>query len=356
MPVPYMNVYFAPLNSGANPYLGCLKESLSHRGIRCEKARYDSAWLSTLPKNSIIHMHWPSVFYHNLAANTWDGKLLLWHSYLRDVVQCGIRIVWTVHNLYPHECGPVAFEREARMLLIRHSSHLLVHCSEALRLLGNEFGTLPAATVIPHPDFVKAYPPVKEQKWAREVLGLRQDIFTVLFFGKLRPYKGIDRLVEAMRLARIADWQLLITGAPSGGFDPALLRRVAEQDSRIHLVDEHLENEEVPIYFGASDVVALPYDSILSSGTTALAHSMARPVVAPNLGCIGEMVPSHAGMTYEPGQDASLRVALEHMATQDCLLMGQFAHEHICSCSWEDYACRLQSIYELARGSTSGTC
>jgi beta-1,4-mannosyltransferase len=346
MPSSHMTVYFAPLNSGSNPYLGCLKESLSVLGILCEKARYDSGWVRTLPRNSIIHMHWPSVFYHSSVSDSWEERLLRWDAYLRDVERCGIRIVWTVHNLYPHESGPVAFEREARLLLIQHSSHLLVHCSEALRMLGKEFGPLPPTTVIPHPDFVDAYPPVQEQRGARKALGLRQDVFTVLFFGKLRAYKGINRLVAALHLANIAEWQLLIAGAPSEGVDPASLRGVADGDPRIHLVDQHIESEEVPIYFGAADVVALPYDSVLSSGTTALAHSMARPVVAPKCGCIGEMIPPHAGMTYEVKQEASLQTALEHMATQDCLLMGRLAHDRICSCSWRDYAARLKTIYD----------
>ncbi len=272
---------------GDNPYLQTLTESLERRGVRVDdftfrraiKRRYD-----------VLHIHWPDL---HLQARS-SARAMAKHARLALLFMLlrwrKTHIVWTVHNLKPHE----RHHRLAEMLFPLWFPRLCTHVV-ALTLNGLESARTmypplrqKSAAVIPHGHYRGAYDRAPSRANCRDRLGLSH-CFTFLFFGNIRPYKNVPRLIEAFRELPQADLQLVIAGLPGAMMEIEELQRLAAGDDRIHLALEFVAEDKVPLYVGASDVVVLPFDSILNSGSVFLALSFNRAVLAPRLGSLPEI-------------------------------------------------------------------
>jgi glycosyltransferase involved in cell wall biosynthesis len=127
---------------------------------------------------------------------------------------------------------------------------------------------------------------------ARAELGIESKN-VVLFFGYIRPYKGLDNLINAFNgvLAAHPDTTLLIVGEcyeDKRKYDDLLRQQKIE--SRTMFVSKYVAYEEVEPYFKAADLVCLPYNSATQSGIVMMAYGFRRPVVATDIGGLPEFV------------------------------------------------------------------
>lgn len=128
---------------------------------------------------------------------------------------------------------------------------------------------------------------------ARAALGLAPDAGVLLFFGTIAPYKGLDVLVDAFAIVanRNPRARLIIAGEPLEDFAP--YRQRVEKlglDGAVICDLRYIPLDEIPRYFAACDVVALPYRTIYQSGVLQLAYGFSRPVVATDVGGLGVAV------------------------------------------------------------------
>ncbi|MFH0963088.1 MAG: glycosyltransferase, partial [Planctomycetota bacterium] len=141
-----------------------------------------------------------------------------------------------------------------------------------------------------HPsfEFFRAAGLTREE--ARGRLGVEGNV--VLFFGIVRPYKGLEYLLRAMpRVLESTEVTALVVGEfwePREKYE-----KLIEQlgiGGRVRIVGEYVPNEDVELYFAAADLVALPYRSATGSGVVQVAYAFERPVVATSVGCFTEVV------------------------------------------------------------------
>lgn len=271
-----------------NPYVRRFSETLEAAGARVDDFSYRRALTG---RYDVLHLHWPDS--HLLSGSWWSAlakharfALLLAYMRLR-----GTRIVWMMHNLKPHDRNhrlsawlfPLWFPRACTHLIA-----LTAHGLESGRRMYPALARKPAA-VVPHGHYRDEYPPAPTRAASRDRLGLPRDRFTFLFFGNIRRYKNVPLLIRAFRSMPGHDVQLLIAGSPGHAVDAAEIRRLAGDDERIHLKLGFIPDEDVPAFMGAADVVVLPFDSILNSGSVLLALSFNRVVLAPRLGALPEI-------------------------------------------------------------------
>jgi glycosyltransferase involved in cell wall biosynthesis len=154
---------------------------------------------------------------------------------------------------------------------------------------------------------------------AKRRLGIRPGERTILFFGRIVPYKGLECLVEAfLRLARRdANCRLIIAGEPMKGFESYMddIRRAMADGrgaDRILCRLEFIPDDETEVYFKAADVLVLPYRSIFESGLLFLAYRFGLPVIASDVGSFREeLTNSRAGLLFEAGNSAALAANLD---------------------------------------------
>jgi glycosyltransferase involved in cell wall biosynthesis len=137
------------------------------------------------------------------------------------------------------------------------------------------------------------------------------DVPVVLFFGLLRPYKGVEVLLQAWRAAR-PDAELWIVGRPRMPLDPLL----AAAPDGVRFVPRFISDAELPAYFRRADLVVLPYtrtERLDQSGVLATALAFGNAIVASDIGGFNEIAAEGAAQLVPPGDVDALSDALSHL-------------------------------------------
>jgi glycosyltransferase involved in cell wall biosynthesis len=212
------------------------------------------------------------------------------------------RVVVICANAVPHESRPG--DRMVMSWLMRSADAILVHTEaerEALRRLTDR------------PVAVAALPPHLPATGRSEAGPDRPPLRRLLFFGKVRPYKGVDVLLRAMAL--VPDVELGIVGEFYE--DRARLDALVDElglAERIHVTPDYLPAHRIPEVFAGFDALVLPYRTATASQLVALAHWHGLPVVATRVGNFPETVRDGVdGLLCSPGDVLGLAGALRSL-------------------------------------------
>jgi glycosyltransferase involved in cell wall biosynthesis len=215
------------------------------------------------------------------------------------------KICFICHNVLPHEKRRLD-ELLARLTL-RHGDSFIVHSHRGevqLRAM------LPEAritrTELPACDFLTRCD--LSQDSAKRQLNLSEKK-VLLFFGFVRPYKGVEYVIRAMpQILEEVDAHLLVVGefwSPESDCR-ALVNRLA-LSSAVTIVNRYVPNEEVAPYFTAADLVVLPYLDATQSAVIPMAYGFERPVITTKVGGLGEAVKDgRTGFLVPPGDSEAL--------------------------------------------------
>lgn len=306
-----------------NRYQELLYEELARHGIVLVRgARFDLGWLArNRGRVALLHFHWPEPYYRHRRARTRASRALSWPKTALFALRLaaarllGYRVVWTVHQVRPHD-HPGRLDDVAVRALARSCRVLLVHdrpTAEAARRLPRRGSR--AVLVVPHGSYAGAYPPGRPRAEVRAALGIDAETTAFLCFGNVRAYKGIELLLEAFAGARLGPAALVVAGAPLDREVAARVAEAARRDPRIVARLEFVPDEEVEELYRACDVAVVPRSDGGTSGAIVLALSHALPVVAARLPAYAELLrDGAAGWLFEPGDPLSLREALEAAA------------------------------------------
>lgn len=220
-----------------------------------------------------------------------------WHPYFAPAlvticlilrVLSSTKIVFICHNVVPHETSLIDRMLSSIAFL---APHAFVVQSEEDR--SNLLKIRKKAVVASHPhpiyDFFRSGEMTKEE--ARRLIGEGEGPL-LLFFGLIRPYKGLLHLIEAMpSIGDRTGARLLVVGEFYEDSAPyfEMAGKLGVSD-RIVFVDRYIANEEVAAYFTAADLVMLPYLSATQSGIAQVAVAFDRPMIATRVGGLPEVV------------------------------------------------------------------
>ena len=299
----------------------------------------------------LIHIHWPR--FHLRVGERTLRRLSLVNAvasigWLRAL---GIKIVWTVHNTVPHE-PETADDRLVTRMLAHRAARKIVHSDQTVGELAALGADTQRVVVIPHGSYVGRYRELGRVD-AKRALHLPEPARVLMFFGQVRPYKGVDDLLEAWPRVSVEHGGtagsafLLVAGKCDSAADGHRLDEVvAALGGRFD--EGYVSDDVVALYFAAADVVVLPFRAVTTSGSALLAMSLGRPVVAPRLGALADL-PDEAGFFYEPGRlDDALARAIA--APEDELqARSRAARDHADALSWDRIAGLSLDVYRDAR-------
>jgi glycosyltransferase involved in cell wall biosynthesis len=260
---------------------------------------------------AIFHILWNSKI--ELLDRT---ALMLYYKVL------GKKIALTAHNVNKarRDENDSFGNRLTLTIQYRLADHIFVHTRKMKDELLADFGVHEQdVTVIRHP-INNAFPDTDlSPTEAKYQLGLRETEKTILFFGKIKPYKGIEHLLSAFSqlVANDPAYKLIIAGEAQRGNEQYLeeLRQKfgTEMDStQIILKAQFIPDEEAEIYLKAADVLVLPYNEIFQSGVLFLAYSFGLPVVATDVGSFREEIAEgQTGYLCRPADPDDLALAIQ---------------------------------------------
>jgi glycosyltransferase involved in cell wall biosynthesis len=196
-----------------------------------------------------------------------------------------------VHNQRSHIGSHPELDRTLRQALARLADRVHVHSLAALRAIRAELELAPAQPVVlPHGNYRPIHDPRgTDRDGARIRQGFAGNDIVLLLFGRLDAYKGADALLSVFAEAP-ACLRLVIAGKQIVPLGPVLAALPAAVQARITVHDRFVPAPEVDRLLAAADAVVLPYQAILTSGTLMLALGFGRPVIAPDLPALAEIV------------------------------------------------------------------
>jgi D-inositol-3-phosphate glycosyltransferase len=269
-------------------------------------------------KPKILHILW------NNKIEFFDRTILmLYYKVL------GKRIALTAHNVNQarRDAKDSWLNRATLRIQYQLCDHIFVHTRKMKVELCQDFGVAEkAVAVIRHP-VNDAFPDTElTPAEAKRLLGLRDNEKAILFFGRIRPYKGIEYLLDAFRLLLAdekANYRLIVAGEPKKGSEEYLheIQQSVKSDfgqGQVILKIQFIPDDEMELYLKGADVLVLPYKEIFQSGVLFLAYSFGLPVVATDVGSFREeIVEGSTGFLCQPGDPAELARALETYFASD---------------------------------------
>jgi glycosyltransferase involved in cell wall biosynthesis len=237
--------------------------------------------------------------------------------------------VITMHNV-------IRRERSGRRLAERMDA-TIVHTRHGAELLGGG----PRVHVIPHGAFEHLTRQPEERPLPGELAAVEGPV--VLCFGVVRPYKGVDVLIEAFRSVGAAE--LWVVGRPLGVSLEAL-----RAPASVRFVPRYVSDAELPAFFRRADVLVLPHRTVDVSGVLFAGLAFGKPMVLSAVGGFRELVEDHsAARLVPPGDPAALAEAIE------ALLADPGERERLAEraraaaagpYSWDSIAERTNAVYE----------
>ncbi len=299
------DVDFLNLRGSQDPSVGFFTKLSRISGYYVKLLKY-----ATTAKPKLFHILWNNRF------EAFDRTLLmLYYRALRK------KIILTAHNVNAakREGTDSWFNRITLGAQYRLAHHIFVHTDKMRQELGAAF-KIPDArtTVIPFGINNSVPTTALTATAAKQRLGVGAAEKTILFFGRITPYKGLEYLIGAFRevLRQDKSYRLIIAGRPDNC--DKYWREINDDLStdveagRVLLRAEFISDKDTEIYFKAADVLVLPYRDIYQSGVLFLAHSFGLPVLAADVGSLSDdVVEGHTGFVFSPENPAALAVTID---------------------------------------------
>jgi len=221
---------------------------------------------------------------------------------------------------------------------------VVAHSQHGARRLRDEVGLDPARVrVIPHGAFEHLTALAHEAPLPAELEGAERPV--ILFFGLLRPYKGIDTLLRAF--ARLDGAELWVAGNPRMDVGP--LRRLAEEaPGRVRFLTRFVDDAEIPAIFRRADVLVLPYRDAEHSGVLYTGLAFGKPLVLSSVGGFPEVAETGAARLVPPGDTGALTTKLEELVGDEAAraeLAAAATKAGTGPYSWDEAARRTMDLY-----------
>jgi len=305
-----MKVWMWPKSSELNFYNNLLTDSLCGAGIDIMDLKHGKLMLKVgqAKPGDIVHIHWMHHAYQNRNPLLFIVKSFIFMMTMMYLKLRNIQLIWTIHNLYPHNVKHHRMERFMRRMICRFCSKLIVASESIKRKVIAEFG-VPAKKVfvVKHGHYLGVYK--RNGLNIREKYNIREDADIYLFLGAIQAYKGVEDLIEAFNAVKTKNSYLIIAGKPDQAMT-AYLKQVQDMD-HIILDLRFIPNESIADLISAVDVMVMPYKEITTSGSAILGLSFKKLIIMPNNEFIDEYFKEDMVVRYDPAEDIGLKNAMK---------------------------------------------
>ncbi len=355
-----LSVVFVPYWGAGNPYQDALADQIVAQGAKVQQLFslrllfHHGVFLRRKP--DVVHLHWLPVFGWRQLRAFRCFALVMRLVLLR---LRGIPLVWTVHNLVPHESRHPKMDWLLARVVAGLSNGIIVHGQSAKQQAMDtwRFHDPDRFAVIPHGNYTRNYPNDISRAAARDRLALDNSRLTFLFLGAVRPYKGVLELIQVFRRLPADRVSLLIAGQPlNDDFAREIETAIGDMDN-VHFTPGFVEEDQVQVYMNAADVVTLPYRHVLSSGAALLAMSFGKPCVAPAVGCLGDVLDASGAFLYDPESETGLAESMRGaiVAKDRLAQMGDHNRDKVSQWTWESAAEATLALYDRCRPGARST-
>ncbi len=290
-------------------------------------------------KPDAVHIQW-------IRFSFLDG--IVFHSILRLT---GQKLIYTAHDALPHDRENFV-NRILFFIVYRICNIVIVHTSYLKQRIVNEFSiSADKIKIVKHGVYEIKHHYTQEE--SRSKIGIDKSDHVFLFFGYIKPYKGIDLLLDAFHQLEKSqkNISLLIAGKIWDPFRDECMQLLSHFASEKHIKKlGFIPDDEVSHYFYASDVTVMPYQEASQSGVMFMSYAHGVPVIVPNIGGFADdLIPGKTGLLFKVSDIDSLKdkmkesiVLFEKNKNQIEKDIKKFAWDNY---SWDKTSLDLKDIY-----------
>ena len=300
------------------------------------------SWLKAafLARTKVVHMQWWSL----PLAPIYIVMLLLFRAARR-------KVVFTVHNVMPHERR--ILDKFVNKMVLSFGSAFIVHSAKNKLDLIKNFKMPEKHVHIVHMPVHDMYRTGGKSSWeVRAALGIDSDRKIILSFGNIRPYKGIDLLINGMPriLEMVPNAHLVIAGQDWGDWNETygIMIKDAGISGNVTTRLDYIPMSEVGHLFEIADLVVLPYHHFdAQSGVGNIALSFDKPIVVSKVGGLPDLVKDERAI-FEPGDVDQMAERIAKILT-DQTIYAKLVHDSVAlrnDFSWERAIDKTLRIYE----------
>lgn len=284
----------------------------------------------------VVYKYWMSFF-----APSYGTIVLLTKLFTRT------KSAYIGDNIVPHEKIPVIDS-----LLTKYAlwcvDYFIVQ-SDSVREDLLHFKPQAKFKQVPHPVY-EIFKTNFSKEAARQKLAIADDEKVILFFGYVRAYKGLNYLIDALPgVLKQLKVRLIIAGEFYDD-EKKYRQQIAglKLEPNIILKSDYIPNEEVGLYYGAADVVVLPYVTATQSGIVQIAYNYDKPVITTNVGGLPEVVLDGKTGYIVPAQNAQALVdaIIQFYHENDSIDFAGNIREHKKQYSWDRLAGAIVKFVE----------
>lgn len=349
-------IVFAPDWQKGNPYQSRLAQALGRIGVEISFMDIPDGWfpiqkmISSGRVVDAIHFHW---------INQMVDPIVWCDSYLKRVAKQiilaadillarlrGIKIYWTIHNVVSHECKNTEREISARKIIAKYATHLFFHSNGALDFIKKCYGVglQEKATVAPHGNYDNCYPiHIETAKELRARFRIPSSALVVLFFGAIRRYKGLEKLISAFEKIGDNNLRLIIAGNTTDVEFADYIRNVSGRNINIISIIKYIADEQVSSIFAMADIVALPFERTLTSGSATLAFTMGKALLVPEDARIFDFINDNNALFFS--SEIELTEKLSSLEKNDLERKGKMARKAVEELTWDKSAELIAEVY-----------
>lgn len=311
----------------------------------------------------IFHFNWllTSISKKSMKNYLVSFLLFLWFILIKCL---GCKVIWTVHNKYPHDCKNKKLIRLYRRFLFFVSDRIIIHSRDTKRFIASIMQNrqiMNKVVYVPHGNYIGCYrnPGID----ARNRMGIPANAFVFLHIGLIKPYKNIDVLMTVFASLSLPNTRLLIAGYVASTQYQAYLNRLAAENVNILFFPQFIPDDEIGEIINSGDIIILPYakESFINSGSLYLSLSFSKPVIIPDIGIARDFSASDFIFTYsyKNREDHyielkkiidSIYTTYSHDKTR-LKLLGQTGYDYVNrNNNWNDIGAALYEIYQSSLG------
>lgn len=288
-----MRIWMLPKYNPSNLYNILLSKGLENNGaLVYDLKRNDILRIKT---GDIVHLHWPHTLYqsNNIIVLLFKSALLIIFLHILKIK--GVKLVWTMHNVYPHKVVYRRLEKFIRKRIIAAMDIIFTNAYSIKGIVSKEFNiSEDKIKVSLHGSYEGAY--LKQDTDYKKKYRIPKDAYIYLFFGNIDRYKGVDGLISTFKTIHEDQTILLIVGKVNKEYETTIQKLINERN--IITDFRFIPDEEVAGIFELANIVVLPYKEVTSSGSAILAVSLHKPIVCPKTPFIGEYFNEKIAVTY----------------------------------------------------------
>ncbi len=327
MPKPSRKVVVLPDAGPENPFQYELVRYLRQQGMTVnvgQKYPLGSTFRA-------LQQHQPDIIYYDWVHSFILGKSLLWSCiksliFILEIVYTRFfyraKMVHTLHNLQNHARLWLGLEKVIYGFFLRNCSQIRVYSKETKKAAIERFGLKSERIkIIQDLPYHLYYENKIGKSESRKRLNLNENAFVYLFFGELKPYKGVDNLLKAYaEIAQPTD-RLIIAGKSYDEAYFASIKQRADTIPSVSIYHRFIEDDEVQVFFNAADVIVLPFVRIDHSGSVDLAMSFSKPVITLKTEAMMKLLRHQSELLFEKPE--KLTTCLKNAKEINAQVIGQ---------------------------------